>query len=152
MNYLLQLLATLLIFLGFDFIWLKYIIGEMVEWPWIRQFGQAPNWPWAEIYYVAMAVRLTFVSAQKSAVAGDAAPAFSDGARLGFWVSIIYAAFNIVFFQTWPLSLIVLDVAWNTILCAMTAIASYAISNWLTADKMNQRRNLPEKTTQKIQP
>lgn len=132
MNFVLQFLATLLIFLGLDFIWLKYIIGEMVVWPWISHLGRAPDWPWAEFYYVAMAVRLTFVSAHKSAVANDAAPAFGDGARLGFWVSIIYAAFNTVFFQPWPIELIVLDVAWNTSLCAMTAAASYAVGIWLT--------------------
>lgn len=134
MNFLLQLLATLLIFLGLDFIWLKFIIGEMVEWPWITRYGFEPNWPLAEFYYGAMAARLTFGSAYKSQIVDDAAPAFSDGARLGFWVSLIYASFNIVFFQPWPLGLIVLDVLWNTILCAMTAVASYAIGKWLNTN------------------
>ncbi len=140
MNFLLHLLATLLIFLTLDVVWLKYIIGEMVEWPWIRHFGYPPNWPWAELYYGAMSVLLTFRCAYKSMLVDDASPAFADGARLGFGFSVIYACVNTLFFYPWPLELMLLDIGWNTLLCAVTAVFSYAIGNWLTADEMGIRK------------
>ncbi len=140
MNFFLHLIATLLIFLTLDVVWLKVIIGDMVDWPWVVRYGYPVNWAWAELYYLAMAVRLTFGSAYKSMVMNDAAPAFSEGASMGFWFSVLYALVNTALFHPWPIELIVLDVAWNTFAWAATAVAGYAVGNWLTGNNSQVRR------------
>lgn len=133
MNFFLHFLATLLIFLGLDVIWLKFLIGGLVEYPAVYHYGNKPNWALAEIYYVFMSVWLAFGAAYKSMVFNDAAPAFMDGWKVGFRFSVLYASANIVLIGPWPLQLIVLDIAWNTIAYAAAAVASYAIGVWLTS-------------------
>ena len=131
MNFLLHLLATLLVFLTLDVVWLKFLLDGLVDYPAVARYGNRPNWSLAEFYYVAMSVWLAYGAAYKSMVYNDAAPAFLDGWKVGFRFSVLYAAVNTVFFYTWPLQLIILDVAWNTFATAMAAVASYAIGNWL---------------------
>jgi uncharacterized membrane protein len=132
MNFLLHFLATLLVFLGLDVIWLKYIIGGLVEYPYVIRHGYEPNWALAEIYYVLMSFWLAFGAAYKSMVYNDATPAFLDGWRIGFRFSVVYTAANILLFPQWSFELIILDIAWVTFSTAMAAVASYAIGIWLT--------------------
>ena len=133
MNFFLHLLATLLVFATLDVIWLKVLLGGLVEYPFVAHFGNRPNWPLAEIYYVMTAVWLAFGAAYKSMVFNNAAPAFLDGLKIGFRFSVIYAAVNIVFFQPWTIELAVLDIGWHTFATAVAAVASYAIGVWLTS-------------------
>lgn len=132
MNFFLHLLATLMVFLTLDVVWLKFLLGGLVDYPMIARYGNRPNWYLAEIYYLLMSVWLTFGAGYKSMVYNDAAPAFLDGWKVGFRFSVIYAAINTVFFYPWPLELIVLDVVWMTFSTAMAAVASYAIGIWVT--------------------
>lgn len=140
MNFFLHFLATLLVFLSLDVLWLKFLLDGLVEYPFIARFGNKPNWALAEIYYVLMSVWLAFGAGYKSMVFNSATPAFLDGWKVGFWSSLIYAAVNLVFFQPWSLQLVVLDVAWNTFSTAMAAMASYAIGIWLTNNDVQVRR------------
>ncbi|MCW5921230.1 MAG: DUF2177 family protein [Saprospiraceae bacterium] len=140
MNFLLHFLATLLVFLLLDVVWLKFLIGGLVEYPFVTRYGYPPNWALAEIYYVLFSLWLAFGAAYKSMVYNNLAPAFLDGWRVGFRVGALYAAVNIVFVAPWPLELVVLDVAWVTLSTALAAVASYAIGLWLTSGGSQVRR------------
>ena len=131
MNFLLHFLATLFVFVSLDVLWLKVIIRGLVDYPAVYHYGYPPNWALAEIYYVFVAVWLTFGAGFKSMVYNDAAPAFIDGWKVGFRFALLYAAINVTFVQSWPLELIIMDIAWNTFAYAATAVASYGIGNWL---------------------
>ncbi|GAB4493375.1 MAG: hypothetical protein OHK0019_17220 [Saprospiraceae bacterium] len=142
MNFFLHLLATLAVFLLLDVIWLKLVLNGLVDYPAVYRYGNRPNWALAEIYYLVMSVWLAFGAAYKSMVYNDAAPAFIDGWKIGFRFSVIYASVHMVFFQPWPLELIVLDIAWVTFSTAMAAVASYAIGVWLTTSGSSQVRKV----------
>lgn len=142
MNFFLHLLATLAVFLLMDVVWLKLVLDGLVDYPAVYRYGNRPNWALAEIYYLVMSVWLAFGAAYKSMVHNDAAPAFIDGWRAGFRFSLIYASVHMVFFQPWPLELIVLDIAWVTFSTAMAAVASYAIGVWLTTSGGSQVRKV----------
>ena len=132
MNFFLHLVATLLVFMTLDVVWLKFLINGLVDYPAVITYGNRPNWDLAGIYYMLMSVWLAYGAAYKSMVYNNAAPAFLDGWKVGFRFSVLYAAINTVFFYTWSLELIVLDIAWNTFATAMAAVASYGIGVWLT--------------------
>lgn len=131
MNFALQLVVTLLILFLLDAFWLNYLIAELVDWPAVYNFGNTPNWPFAEFWYCLMGTWLTLRYAYPAIQERDAAPALIGGAGLGLVASTVYAAVNQVFFTTWTLELIVMDIIWNTFVFALTGIISCYFGFWL---------------------
>lgn len=131
MNFLRQFIVTLFAIFMLEVIWLNFIIDGQVEWPAVYHFGYLPNWHLANFYLCLMATWITFRFALQAMQELDYAPALMGGAGLGIRVSVLYAAVNMVFFTPWPLSLILLDILWNTFAFAFAAVLSTYAGHWL---------------------
>ena len=142
MNFLIQFIVTLIAIFMLDAIWLNFIIDGLVDWPAVYHFGYPPNWSMAEFYICLMATWVTFRFAIQAMQELDYAPALLGGASLGIRISVLYAAVNMVFFTPWSLSLIVLDLAWNTFAFALAAVFSTYAGHWLQV-------NYPENKVQR---
>lgn len=109
------------VFFIIDMIWLGVIassfyrdrIGHMME----------INWPAAVIFYLVFLVGLTYF-ATYPAMSGSSAwqSALMLGALFGFFTYATYDMTNLATLRDWPISLVVVDIIWGTILGAAVAV------------------------------
>lgn len=128
--------AHLAYLLVVDFVWLGLIASSlytsrMTE---VGRFDadgklQVIYWAGAAVY-VMLAVALTVFVMPKAA--GDGASALLYGALFGFSVYGIYDLTNHATLKEWPLSLMAIDMAWGTFLCASSAWVVNHFSEKLT--------------------
>ena len=53
------------------------------------------------------------------------------GALFGFFTYATYDLTNLATLRDWPLKVVVVDIAWGTLLCSLVASCSYQIGRWL---------------------
>jgi len=53
------------------------------------------------------------------------------GGLFGFFTYATYDLTNLATLREWPIKIVVVDIAWGTLLCTLVASASYVIGRWL---------------------
>lgn len=54
------------------------------------------------------------------------------GALFGFFTYATYDLTNLATLRDWPITVVVVDIAWGTLLCTLVASVSYLIGRWLS--------------------
>lgn len=129
-------LKTFLVSLGLvaviDFLWIGLIANVF----YLRQFGEMARLKpegtfdvvlWAAVgIYLILALGVTFLALPLSQ--GRIAGALAYGALLGFCLYGVYDLTNHATLKHWPTTLMIVDIAWGTLLCAMVSAATL----WVT--------------------
>lgn len=116
------------VFFVIDMIWLGFIasnfyrarIGHLME----------VNWPAAIVFYLVFLLGLTYFALYPAAEFGWQ-KALLLGALFGFFTYATYDLTNLATLKDWPLSLVVVDMIWGTILGASVAAFTVAIHSWI---------------------
>ncbi len=53
------------------------------------------------------------------------------GGLYGFFTYATYDLTNMALIKGWPLKIVVVDIAWGVVLCAVVAASSFGIARWL---------------------
>jgi uncharacterized membrane protein len=53
------------------------------------------------------------------------------GAMFGFFTYATYDLTNLATLKNWPLVIVVVDILWGVCLCALVALLSFVIAQWL---------------------
>ena len=123
-------LLSLPIFFIIDLLWLGVIaksfyrdrIGHLMEISW------AP----AIVFYLIFLLGLTYF-ATYPALAGGWKTALLLGALFGFFTYATYELTNLATLKDWPLSLVLVDIAWGTVLGGLVAVVTFFIyTNFLS--------------------
>jgi len=118
------------VFLVLDFVWLGIVSRRFYAdqlGPWLRRSPEgtlAPLWTPALVFYVLVCVGIAaFVTPRVVASGGGLLAAASWGALFGV---VVYAAWDLTNYSVmrdWPLAIVVADMAWGAIVCAITSTA-----------------------------
>lgn len=127
-TYVVAYLATLIVFVAIDFIWLgsmadrlyRPTLGDMLA----AEFRLLP----AIVFYLIFAGGLTFFALRPGLEAGSISTAVLYGAVLGFTAYATYDLTNQSTLKNWSTTLTIVDLIWGTLLSAVASGAGY----WIT--------------------
>lgn len=117
--------GTFLTLLVCDGIWLGLVARSFYR----NQLGAlmlpSPNLAVAALFYLLFAVAVVVLAALPAISAGSIATAFLYGAILGLAAYGTYDITNLATLRNWPLTMSLVDMAWGTLLTALTAAGGY---------------------------
>jgi uncharacterized membrane protein len=89
------------------------------------------NWTAALLFYFMYIAGIILFAVKPGLDAGSLAKAAIWGALFGFFTYATYDLTNMATLRDWPLKVVVVDIAWGTLLCTLVASGSYLIGRWL---------------------
>ena len=124
---LLTYVVTLIAFVAIDMIWLVWLarptyvaeIGDLLR--------KQPNLGAALAFYFMFAAGLVFFAVMPSLKAGSMIQALALGAALGFVAYGTYDLTNLSVMNGFGLKIAMIDLAWGTVLSAITSLIAYAV-------------------------
>ena len=126
-KYILLYLATVPVFFLIDLVWLGLVARDFYR----SQIGSLMADPivwWAAfLFYLLFIAGIIFFAVLPGLDAGSWTKALALGAAFGFFAYMTYDLTNLATLQGWPITLVVVDIAWGTVLAASVATASYFI-------------------------
>jgi uncharacterized membrane protein len=117
-------LISVPLFFIVDMLWLGFFAKNFYQSKLGHLLGEV-NWPAAIIFYLLFLVGLTFFATYEAVAAGVWQRAAIYGALFGFFTYMTYDLTNLATLRDWPLSVVVVDILWGTILGASVATLSY---------------------------
>jgi uncharacterized membrane protein len=117
--------ATLVVFVGVDFIWLGRM-GDAFYRPAmggiaLDDFRLGP----AVAFYLLYAAGVVFFAVNPALASGDWKTALLNGLFLGLIGYGVYDLTNQATLKSWPLALTLVDLTWGTFLTGLAALAGY---------------------------
>ena len=123
-------LATIVIFLAIDFVWLKYValtfyrnnLGDlMLEQP---KLGIAAG------FYLMYAAAVVVLAVLPALRANDWSTALLYGALLGMAAYGTYDITNLATLKNWPAIVTIVDWIWGTVLTGTVALLAFLVTRW----------------------
>ena len=126
--YVLSYLATGVVFLGCDVIWLSItgsslyrpLLGDLL----LEKFRWAP----AVAFYLIYMAGIVFFATSRAIATGQWSSAFIHGGLFGFVAYATYDLTNQATLRSWSTTITILDLCWGTILTAGAATLGYLIA------------------------
>ncbi|MDI6843269.1 MAG: DUF2177 family protein [Anaerosomatales bacterium] len=123
--------ASLLVFLGIDFVWLTTMGDRFYR----RQLGSlmsdTPNLAVALLFYLVYVVGVLVLVVMPAVDAGSLWKAVAAGALLGLVAYGTYDITNLSTIAGWPAIVAVVDLIWGTTLTAAVSAIGYVVARWL---------------------
>lgn len=124
-QYLTAYLVTAMVFLAIDAIWLSNVarrfyyprLGDMLL--------NKPRLGAAAVFYAVYVIGIVIFAVMPGVQAGSIAKAGGLGALFGFFAYATYDMTNYATLRKWPLSIVLVDTAWGTVLTGASATAGY---------------------------
>lgn len=125
MTYILAYVGTVVTFLGLDFLWL----GKVATGFYRSRIGSLlldqPNFIAAGIFYLFYVAGIVYFAVQPALVTGNWTTAAIAGAILGFIAYGTYDMTNLATLKNWSPIVVIVDMAWGTVLTSVSAVAGY---------------------------
>lgn len=126
-------LLTIPLFFAIDLLWLGVVAKNLYQQNLAHLLSPTVNWPAALCFY-AIYIAGILIFAIKPALADQSlAKAAIWGALFGFFTYATYDLTNLATLRDWPIKIVLIDIAWGTLLCTLVATGSYQIGRWLSA-------------------
>lgn len=130
-RYIAAYLATLIVFLAIDFVWLssaanvlyKPILKDIL----LPEFKIAP----ALVFYALFPLALVIFGVAAGVRTGNWTDALLYGALFGFFAYATYDLTNQATLRNWETKLTVIDMIWGSFVSGTSATAGYFISGWI---------------------
>jgi len=129
MQYLVAYVATLVVFLGIDFVWLKYVARTF----YFERLGplllEQPNFVAAGVFYLGYVVGIVYFAVLPAMRDGGASTAVINGALLGLLAYATYDMSNYATLKNWSLQVTLVDMVWGAALTSVSGYLGYLITN-----------------------
>lgn len=133
-QYLTAYIVTVLVFLGIDFVWLSKVATGFYT----SQLGdlllEKPKLGAAAGFYLFYVVGIVFFAVLPALRGGGLTMALINGALLGAIAYATYDMSNYATLKNWSLTVVVVDIAWGTILTGVSAGLGFWITRALTSN------------------
>lgn len=120
-------LFTIPVFFVIDMIWLGFVARNFYKSNLGHLLSPDVNWPAAFVFYFLYIAGILLFAVRPGLEAQSLARACLWGALFGFFTYATYDLTNLATLRDWPLSVVVVDIAWGTALCTLVAAGSYLI-------------------------
>ena len=125
MEILIACVATAVVFLGLDAIWLKTFIGPFFRERIGHLMREDPLMGVAGGFYFVYALGIVWFAVVPALNAGEVAPALLNGAFLGLLGYGTYEATSMSIMKDWKWSMLIIDTAWGIAVSAVSAAAGF---------------------------
>lgn len=133
MSYYLKLyLLTIPVFFAIDLLWLGVVAKNLYQNSLAHLLSPTVNWPAALLFYFMYIVGIILFAVKPGLDAQSLTKAAMWGALFGFFTYATYDLTNLATLKDWPVTVVIVDIAWGTTLCTLVAVASYQIGRWLS--------------------
>jgi uncharacterized membrane protein len=128
MKYAQLYLLTTVIFFAIDMLWLGLIAKGFYREKLGYLMAPKVNWTAAFIFYFIYIAGILYFVVVPGLNNGTTATVLLNGALLGFLCYATYDLTNLATVRNWPISVVVVDIAWGIVLTASTAFLSYTFA------------------------
>ena len=125
MTYLFAYVASAVVFLGLDYIWLSRVARDFYASSLGSMMRETPDFTAAGIFYLFYIAGIVFFAAMP---AESWKGALLRGALLGLLAYGTYDMTNLATLKGWPWRMAAVDMAWGTALTALAALGGYLAS------------------------
>ncbi|MHB1399978.1 MAG: DUF2177 family protein [Trichloromonadaceae bacterium] len=130
--YLKLYLLTIPVFFAIDLLWLGVVAKGLYQKNLAHLLSPTVNWPAALLFYFIYIVGILLFAVRPALAAQSLSQAALWGALFGFFTYATYDLTNLATLRDWPITVVVVDIAWGTLLCTLVASVSYLIGRWLS--------------------
>ena len=127
MYFLYVYLLTIPVFFIIDLLWIGLVANNFYN----SQIGHLRgdiNWPGAVTFYLIYIVGIVIFAVLPALDAGSWQKALLWGALFGFFTYATYDLTNYATLKDWPLLMVIVDMAWGTILSGSVAAGGYFLA------------------------
>lgn len=124
-------LLTVPVFFAIDMLWLGYLARNFYKTQLQHLLSPEVNWPAAFLFYFIYIAGILFFAVRPGLSAQSLGVACLYGALFGFFTYATYDLTNLATLTNWPIKVVVVDIAWGTLLCTLVGGASYLIGTRL---------------------
>jgi uncharacterized membrane protein len=124
-------LFTVPVFFAIDMLWLGYLARNFYKTQLQHLLSPEVNWPAAFLFYFIYIAGILFFAVRPGLSAQSLGVACLYGALFGFFTYATYDLTNLATLTNWPIKVVVVDIAWGTLLCTLVGGASYLIGTRL---------------------
>lgn len=123
MQHLILYLATVIVFLGLDAVWLTRVLGPIFR----RELGDmlrpVPALGVAAGFYAVYVVGILYFASAAGLAGKPVGRVALDAALFGFFAYGTYELTNMATLNRWTWGMVAADLAWGTVLTAVSAVA-----------------------------
>jgi uncharacterized membrane protein len=120
-------LLTVPVFFAIDMLWLGYLARNFYKTQLQHLLSPEVNWPAAFLFYFVYIAGILIFAVRPGLNAQSLGVACLYGALFGFFTYATYDLTNLATLTNWPIKVVVVDIAWGTLLCTLVGGASYLI-------------------------
>jgi uncharacterized membrane protein len=131
MNFLIAYIASVIVFLALDALWLGVIMKDTYMNGLSHLMAQNANFFVAAAFYVFYVIGLTFFATMPGVSQGSWMIALGYGAFFGLCAYATYEMTNLSTLRDWPVNVAVIDMACGAVLSGVSATAGYFALNLL---------------------
>ncbi|NIQ98527.1 MAG: DUF2177 family protein [Desulfuromonadales bacterium] len=129
--YLKLYLLTIPVFFAIDLLWLGVVARDLYQKNLAHLLSATVNWPAAFVFYLIYIAGILFFAVRPALADQSLFKAAFLGALFGFFTYATYDLTNLATLRDWPLKIVLVDIAWGTLLCMLVATASFLFGRWL---------------------
>jgi len=127
MQYLAAYIATAVVFLFIDYLWLAHIAKNFYSSRLGHLLADNPNLGVAAVFYAVYVIGVVIFAVAPALQSGTWKTALIYGALFGFFCYATYDMTNLATLKNWPVTVVVVDVIWGTVLTGTSAVLGYLI-------------------------
>ena len=131
MFYLKLYALTVPIFFAIDMVWLGYVAKGFYQQSLARFLAPDVNWSVALLFYLLYIAGILIFAVLPALEKDALGRAALLGGLFGFFTYATYDLTNLATLEDWPLKVVVVDIAWGVVLCAVVASGSFLIGRWI---------------------
>lgn len=120
-------LALVPIFFAIDMLWLGIVAADFYHARLGHLLAERVDWVAALAFYLLFIAGIQWFAVRPGLAAGRLAVAAGNGALFGFFTYMTYELTNRATLPDWPMSIVVIDIAWGVVLCTLVASAGWWI-------------------------
>jgi len=124
-------LLTIPLFFAIDMLWLGFIAKNFYQNRLQHLLSPEVNWPAAFSFYFIYIAGILFFAVRPGLDAASLGKACLYGALFGFFTYATYDLTNLATLREWPMAVVVVDIAWGTLLCTLVGGGAYLIGSRL---------------------
>lgn len=122
---------TAVVFFAIDLVWLGFAARGIYQKYLGHLLSEQVNWTAAIIFYLLFIVGIFIFVIMPAVEKESITRALTLGALFGFFTYATYDLTNLATLKSWPLTIVLVDIAWGATLTAIVSMSGYTIVTWL---------------------
>ena len=124
-QYVVAYLAAAAVFLIVDALWLGFVAKAFYQQRLSGHLKSRPNLGAAAAFYLVYVCGVVLFAISPALGTGSWETAFLYGLLFGFFCYATYDMTNLATLRDWPVAVVIVDIAWGTLITGLTAVTGY---------------------------